>query len=428
MNKFLRFDWYALALYLMLVSIGLVNIYSAVYDADNTAIAVGFMQKQLVAFGIGLVLIFLIQFIDIKFFERYASILFLVSILSLFGVWAFGTEVSILSLFGVWAFGTEVSGARSWYAIGGFSLQPSEFAKVAVALALAKHLGGFNTRIDSAKDYIGAFIIIAIPAMLTIVQPDPGTAIVILSFFLVLHAEGLPANFLYVILGLFGLFILTLLIGANTTLWVMGLLSIFIYFYRRMRKAKKVLRSILLIGFMGAAFTLSVSYIFDNVFEQRHRDRFNILLGKEVDVRGVGYNINQSQIAIGSGGGLGKGYLQGTQTKGGFVPEQQTDYIFTTVGEEWGFLGTALVLGLFMMLMTQVVKTAYKQKSTFSRVFCLGFACMLLIHVGINLGMVVGLVPTIGIPLPLMSYGGSSLLAFSIFMGIYLRVYYQRIQ
>ena len=413
MNKFLRFDWYALALYLMLVSIGLVNIYSAVYDADNTAIAVGFMQKQLVAFGIGLVLIFLIQFIDIKFFERYASILFL---------------VSILSLFGVWAFGTEVSGARSWYAIGGFSLQPSEFAKVAVALALAKHLGGFNTRIDSAKDYIGAFIIIAIPAMLTIVQPDPGTAIVILSFFLVLHAEGLPANFLYVILGLFGLFILTLLIGANTTLWVMGLLSIFIYFYRRMRKAKKVLRSILLIGFMGAAFTLSVSYIFDNVFEQRHRDRFNILLGKEVDVRGVGYNINQSQIAIGSGGGLGKGYLQGTQTKGGFVPEQQTDYIFTTVGEEWGFLGTALVLGLFMMLMTQVVKTAYKQKSTFSRVFCLGFACMLLIHVGINLGMVVGLVPTIGIPLPLMSYGGSSLLAFSIFMGIYLRVYYQRIQ
>jgi rod shape determining protein RodA len=413
MNKFLRFDWYALTLYLMLVSIGLVNIYSAVYDADNTAIAVGFMQKQLVAFGIGLVLIFLIQFIDIKFFERYASILFL---------------VSILSLFGVWAFGTEVSGARSWYAIGGFSLQPSEFAKVAVALALAKHLGGFNTRIDSAKDYIGAFIIIAIPAMLTIVQPDPGTAIVLLSFFLVLHAEGLPANFLYVILGLFGLFILTLLIGANTTLWVMGLLSIFIYFYRRMRKAKKVLRSILLIGFMGAAFTLSVSYIFDNVFEQRHRDRFNILLGKEVDVRGVGYNINQSQIAIGSGRGLGKGYLQGTQTKGGFVPEQQTDYIFTTVGEEWGFLGTALVLGLFMMLMTQVVKTAYKQKSTFSRVFCLGFACMLLIHVGINLGMVVGLVPTIGIPLPLMSYGGSSLLAFSIFMGIYLRVYYQRIQ
>jgi rod shape determining protein RodA len=395
------------------VGVGLVNIYSAVYDADNTAIAAGFMQKQLIALGIGLVLISLFQFIDIKFFERYASILFL---------------LSILSLLGLWVFGTEVSGARSWYAIGGFSLQPSEFAKVAVALALAKHLGGFNTRIDSVKDYTGAFVIIAIPAMLTILQPDPGTAIVLLSFFLVLHAEGLPANFLYVILSLFGLFILTLLIGANTTLWTIGVLSLFAYTYRRWRKAKKVLRPILLIGVVGAAFTLSVSYIFDNVFEQRHRDRFNILLGKEVDLRGVGYNINQSQIAIGSGGKLGKGYLQGTQTKGGFVPEQQTDYIFTTVGEEWGFLGTAMVLGLFMMLMMQIVKTAYKQKTTFSRVFCLGFACILLIHVGINLGMVVGLVPTIGIPLPLMSYGGSSLLAFSIFMGIYLRIYYQRIQ
>lgn len=413
MNKFLRFDWYALTLYLMLVGIGLVNIYSAVYDANNTAIAAGFMQKQLISLGIGLVLIFLFQFIDIKFFERYASILFL---------------VSIVSLLGLWVFGTEVSGARSWYAIGGFSLQPSEFAKVAVALALAKHLGGFNTRIDSVKDYTGAFVIMAIPAILTILQPDPGTAIVLLSFFLVLHAEGLPANFLYVILGLFGLFILTLLIGANATLWTIGVLSLFAYTYRRLRKVKKVLRPILLIGVMGAAFTLSVSYIFDNVFEQRHRDRFNILLGKEVDVRGVGYNINQSQIAIGSGRGLGKGYLQGTQTKGGFVPEQQTDYIFTTVGEEWGFLGTSLVLGLFMMLMMQIVKTAYKQKTTFSRVFCLGFACILLIHLGINLGMVVGLVPTIGIPLPLMSYGGSSLLAFSVFMGIYLRVYYQRIQ
>ena len=413
MNKFLRFDWVALTLFLMLVGIGLVNIYSAVYDANNTAIAAGFMQKQLISLGIGFVLIFLFQFIDIKFFERYASILFL---------------VSIVSLLGLWAFGTEVSGARSWYTIGGFSLQPSEFAKVAVALALAKHLGGFNTRIDSVKDYTGAFVIMAIPAILTILQPDPGTAIVLLSFFLVLHAEGLPANFLYVILGLFGLFILTLLIGANATLWTIGVLSLFAYTYRRLRKLKKVLRPILLIGVMGAAFTLSVSYIFDNVFEQRHRDRFNILLGKEVDVRGVGYNINQSQIAIGSGRGLGKGYLQGTQTKGGFVPEQQTDYIFTTVGEEWGFLGTSLVLGLFMMLMMQIVKTAYKQKTTFSRVFCLGFACILLIHVGINLGMVVGLVPTIGIPLPLMSYGGSSLLAFSVFMGIYLRVYYQRIQ
>ena len=397
----------------MLVGIGLINIYSAVYDVDNRVIADGFMQKQIIAFGIGLIVIFLFQFIDIKFFERYASILYL---------------VSILSLLGLWLFGTDVSGARSWYTIGGFSLQPSEFAKVAVALAIAKHLGSYNTLIDRVKDYLGAFVIIAIPAILTILQPDPGTAIVLLGFFFVLHAEGLSTYFLNALVLLFGLFILTLLIGANFTLITIGVLSLFVFIYMRLRKLKKALWPLILISFLCAAFTLSVSYIFDNVFEQRHRDRFNILLGKEVDIRGVGYNINQSQIAIGSGGGLGKGYLQGTQTKGGFVPEQQTDYIFTTVGEEWGFLGTALVLGLFMMLMTQIIKTAYKQKNTFSRVFCLGFACVLLIHVGINLGMVVGLVPTIGIPLPLMSYGGSSLLAFSMFMGIYLRLYFQRIQ
>ncbi|MAW16075.1 MAG: rod shape-determining protein RodA [Flavobacteriaceae bacterium] len=413
MNKFLRFDWYALILYLMLVGIGLINIYSAVYDFDNRAIADGFMQKQIIAFGIGLIVIFLFQFIDIKFFERYASILYL---------------LSMLSLLGLWLFGTDVSGARSWYTIGGFSLQPSEFAKVAVALAIAKHLGSFNTLIDRVKDYLGAFVIIAIPAILTILQPDPGTAMVLLGFFFVLHAEGLSTYFLNALVLLFGLFILTLLIGANFTLITIGVLSLFVFIYMRLRKLKKALWPLILISFLCAAFTLSVSYIFDNVFEQRHRDRFNILLGKEVDIRGVGYNINQSQIAIGSGGGLGKGFLQGTQTKGGFVPEQQTDYIFTTVGEEWGFLGTALVLGLFMMLMTQIIKTAYKQKNTFSRVFCLGFACVLLIHVGINLGMVVGLVPTIGIPLPLMSYGGSSLLAFSMFMGIYLRLYFQRIQ
>ncbi len=174
------------------------------------------------------------------------------------------------------------------------------------------------------------------------------------------------------------------------------------------------------------AFTYSVSYIFEEVFEQRHRDRFNIILGKEVDTRGIGYNINQSQIAIGSGKFSGKGYLEGTQTKGGFVPEQQTDYIFTTVGEEWGFLGSVAILGIFILLLLRIIRVAYKQKTTFARVFCLGFACTLFIHVAVNLGMVVGLIPTIGIPLPLMSYGGSSLLAFGLFLGIYIRIEYQR--
>lgn len=411
MNKFARFDWFSLFLYSTLVVIGLVNIYSAVYSADDTSVAASYMQKQLISFGLGVALIFIIQFFDTKFFERYASIFYM---------------LSIVGLLGLWVLGTEVSGARSWYSIGGFSLQPSEFAKVTVALALAKHLGDFNTQITRTKDYLGAFLIMVIPALLTLVQPDPGTALVFLGFFLVLHAEGLPSFFLISLVCLFVLFILTLLLGVNwVTVTILTLAVLYVSLLSK-RKRKKAIVPTLLAAIVFCGFTYSVSYIFEHVFEQRHRDRFNILLGKEVDTQGIGYNINQSQIAIGSGRFSGKGYLEGTQTKGGFVPEQQTDYIFTTVGEEWGFVGSFVVLSLFTLLILRIVRVANKQKTTFARVYCLGFACALFIHVSINLGMVSGLVPTIGIPLPLMSYGGSSLLAFSIFLGIYLRIAYQR--
>lgn len=411
MNKLALFDWFSLMLYACLVIIGLVNIYSAMYNADDNAIAISFIQKQFIAFGIGVLLIFIIQFIDTKFFERYASILYL---------------LSIIGLLGLWLLGTEVSGARSWYAIGSFSLQPSEFAKVGVALAIAKHLGGFNTNIERVRDYLGAFIIMGVPSFLTLLQPDPGTALILLSFFFVLHAEGLPSFFMTILVTLFVLFMLTLLIGVK---WVTPIIIIALILFVSLsskRRRKKILFPVFVVGILINGFIYSVAYIFENVFEQRHRDRFNILLGKEVDTQGIGYNINQSQIAIGSGRFSGKGYLEGTQTKGGFVPEQQTDYIFTTIGEEWGFVGTIIVLALFTTLLVRVVRTAYKQKTVFARVFCLGFASTLFVHVAINLGMVVGLVPTIGIPLPLVSYGGSSLLAFSIFLGIYLRIAYQR--
>lgn len=413
MNNLLRFDWISLLIYVALVTIGLANIYSALYDADNTHIAYDFMQKQLIAFGLGLSLILIIQFIDTKFLERYASIIYL---------------VSLVSLIGLWVFGTEVSGARSWYTIGSFSLQPSEFAKVFVALAVAKHLGGFNTQITRSRDYLAAFVIIGIPSILTLAQPDPGTALILLSLFLVLHAEGLPEFFLLSLIALFVIFILTLLIGVQWVLVSIGLLLILYLYLVSKRKRKKTAFYAVLTALLFSGFTYSISYIFENIFEERHRNRFNVLLGKEVDNQGIGYNINQSQIAIGSGRFSGKGYLEGTQTKGGFVPEQQTDYIFTTIGEEWGFVGSIFVLGLFTLLMLRVVRVAYKQKTTFTRVFCLGFACTLFVHVAINLGMVVGLVPTIGIPLPFLSYGGSSLLAFSIFLGIYLRLENQRTQ
>lgn len=412
MNKLAHFDWLSLLLYVLLVSIGLVNIYSAVYTAEDNSIALSLMQKQLISIGLGLALIFIIQFFDTKFFERYASIFYL---------------LSLVSLLGLWLFGTEISGARSWYSIGSFSLQPSEFAKVAVALALAKHLGDFNTQIEKTKDYIGSFVLMGIPAILILIQPDPGTALVLLGFFLVLHAEGLPAFFLTVLISLFVVFILTLLVGVNWVLLTMILLGILYITLQSKKRRKKGITPTLIAIILFGGFAYSSSYIFENVFEQRHRDRFNILLGKEVDTQGIGYNINQSQIAIGSGRFFGKGFLEGTQTKGGFVPEQQTDYIFTTVGEEWGFVGSILVVAVFISLILRIVRMAYKQKTTFARVFCLGFACMLFVHVAVNLGMVVGLVPTIGIPLPLMSYGGSSVLACSIFLGIYLRITYQRI-
>lgn len=412
MNKLAHFDWLSLLLYVLLVSIGLVNIYSAVYTAEDNSIALSLMQKQLISIGLGLALIFIIQFFDTKFFERYASIFYL---------------LSLVSLLGLWLFGTEISGARSWYSIGSFSLQPSEFAKVAVALALAKHLGDFNTQIEKTKDYIGSFVLMGIPAILILIQPDPGTALVLLGFFLVLHAEGLPAFFLTLLISLFVVFILTLLVGVNWVLLTMILLGILYITLQSKKRRKKGITPTLIAIILFGGFAYSSSYIFENVFEQRHRDRFNILLGKEVDTQGIGYNINQSQIAIGSGRFFGKGFLEGTQTKGGFVPEQQTDYIFTTVGEEWGFVGSILVVAVFITLILRIVRMAYKQKTTFARVFCLCFACMLFVHVAVNLGMVVGLVPTIGIPLPLMSYGGSSVLACSIFLGIYLRITYQRI-
>lgn len=413
MNKLAHFDWVCLLLYVVLVGIGLINIYSTLYNADDNSMALSFMQKQFISFGLGITLIFIIQFIDVKFFERYASLIFL---------------FSILSLLGLWLFGTEISGAQSWYSIGSFSLQPSEFAKVSVALALAKHLGDFNTQITRTRDYIGAFLLLGIPAILTLLQPDPGTALVLFGFFFVLHAEGLPSFFFLGILSFLVLFTLTLLVEVYwvlITVVILGVLYIALQSPKRKRK-KAIFPALFTIIFFGG-FTYSSSYIFEQVFEQRHRDRFNILLGKEVDTQGIGYNINQSQIAIGSGRFTGKGFLKGTQTKGGFVPEQQTDYIFTTVGEEWGFIGSFVVLVLFVTLLIRIIRVAYKQKTTFARVFCLGFACTLFIHVAINLGMVVGLVPTVGIPLPLMSYGGSSLLAFSIFLGIYLRIAHQRI-
>lgn len=408
-SKYLiKFDWVTLFLYMGLVGVGLVNIYSTSHNAEVNMLSLQHaFGKQLFFAGISLVIIFFVQFAPVKIFERYSSIAYL---------------AIVALLLGLFVFGTEVSGARSWYSLGGFSFQPAEFAKVVAALAITKHISDINTDLKKRTHRRTALILILLPALLILPQPDPGSALVFLSFFLVLHAEGMPSVYLWSFFGLALLFVLTLLLGVKViTYGLLGLAAIFIPVFLTKRRRKKILPTIAVLV-LSVAFAQSVGYIFENVFEQRHRDRFNIVLGKEVDTQGIGYNINQSQIAIGSGRFSGKGFLEGTQTKGDFVPEQQTDYIFTTIGEEWGFIGSFLVILLFASLMHRVLNHSKRQKNDFSRIYCYAVVVLILTHFGVNLGMVLGLIPTIGIPLPFLSYGGSHLLAFSLLLGVYFRL------
>ena len=408
-NKYLlKFDWYTFMVYFALVTIGLINIYSIGHTQEESMLSLNHtFGKQLFFSLLSIGLIFFIQFPKVKVYERYSSIFYLI-ILAL--------------LIGLFVFGKEVSGAKSWYSIAGFSFQPAEFAKVITALALSKHLSEINTDLTTLSDQLTSFILILLPALIILPQPDPGSTVVFLSFLLVLHTEKLPSQYLLSFVGLVVLFITTLLIGYTlATSIILGLGLVYVTGLSRKKRRKRLLSTILTVV-LACAFIQSVNFVFENVFEQRHRDRFNIVLGREVDTQGIGYNINQSQIAIGSGGVLGKGFLEGTQTKGNFVPEQQTDYIFTTVGEEWGFVGSFLVVVLFVILMLRILLTSARQKNNFSRIYCYSVVCLLFAHFSINLGMVLGLLPTIGIPLPFLSYGGSNLLAFSLLLGIYLKL------
>ncbi|WGK65357.1 rod shape-determining protein RodA [Croceiramulus getboli] len=412
MNRFSRqvgnFDWLLIVLYFMLVAMGWINIYSASMDVEANADFFSWSNlyaKQLIYFLLSLVLIVIILFLDSKFFERFSSIIYV---------------VSLLSLLGLFVFGKNINGATSWYAFGGVSLQPSEFAKAATALALAKYLSDLQTNIKSFKDQLRAFLIIALPALIIIPQPDPGSALVYAAFFFPLYREGLAGVYLFVGVGAAVLFVLTLIFGPLAIAAGVALLSLLLFVKNRKRRPSKLAH--LAIPMVCALFAFSVNFVFENVFEQRHRDRFNIVLGKEVDTKSIGYNTYQSEIAIGNGGWTGKGFLNGTQTKGNFVPEQPTDYIFSTVGEEWGFLGSALVIVLFVILLLRIIQLAEKQKKTFNRVYGYSVAGILFIHFLINVGMVTGIFPTIGIPLPFFSYGGSSLWGFTVLLFIFIKL------
>ncbi|MCH1518473.1 MAG: rod shape-determining protein RodA [Flavobacteriaceae bacterium] len=409
MNRSLRLDWITIVIYLALVCFGITNIYSSTFDENqpelfNLSRSIG---KQLVFFGVSIASAIFILAAPSKVFERFSSIIYL---------------ATILLLIGLYPFGNTISGARSWYAFGGVSLQPAEFAKVAVALAIAKLISEIQIDLRKFNSLLQVVLVIALPMGLILLQPDAGSALVFGSFIFVLFREGLKPVYLLLIAAMLFFFILTLVAPLPFVYVSILTVVISLYFFSKKVNKKSVIYPYLIAIFISIGYVYSVDYIFNDIFEQRHRDRINIVLGKEVDTQGIGYNLNQSKIAIGSGGWEGKGFLQGTQTKGGFVPEQHTDYIFSTIGEEWGFKGTAAVVLLFSFLILRILSRAEAQKNNFSRIYAYSVASILFVHFLINIGMSIGLVPTIGIPLPLISYGGSSLLAFTVLIAIYLNL------
>lgn len=406
-KTYIRFDWLIIFIYIALVAMGWINIYSA----SLSETAKGYFDlsqiygKQMMWIGLSIILIIFVLAIESKFYERFASVIYI---------------ASLASLLGLFIFGRTIAGTTAWYDFGGFSIQPSEFAKAATALALGKYVSDIQTNMKDFKNQVGAFIILALPVVLIMMQPDPGSVLVYAAFVFPLYREGLHG--VYLLLGLFGavIFVSTLAFGS---IWVaVGVILIagIIYFKNR-RKRPNIIKYIL-IAASCIALTFSVSYIFNNVFKQHHRDRFNIVLGKEVDARGIGYNTHQSEIAISNGGWLGKGWTEGTQTKGNFVPEQHTDYIFSTVGEEWGFLGSMVVVLLFVGLIIRIIFKSEKQKSQFGRVYGYSVAAILFLHFFVNIGMVTGIFPTVGIPLPFFSYGGSALWGFTILLFIFVKL------
>src|SRR5690554_5210474 len=402
-----KFDWTTILVFFFLVGIGWFNIYSASLS-DETTTFFDFGQihtRQLVFILLSFVLVVFVLSIDAKFYERFSSVIYL---------------IALLALAGLPFFGSTIAGQTAWYNFGSFSIQPAEFAKIATALAMAKYLSDIQTNITVFSHQLRAFLILGIPIFLILLQPDPGSAMVYLAFIFPLYREGL--HYIYLLLGFIAtlLFVVTLAFGTLSV--ILGILAIALFLYFKNRKRRPNLFKYVFITLISVGFSLSVNFVFENVFQQHHRDRFNIVLGKEVDLKGIGYNTNQSEIAIGSGGWFGKGWTQGTQTKGNFVPEQHTDYIFSTVGEEWGFAGSFLVVALFVFFILRIMFLAEKQNTTFSRVYGYSVASILFVHFFVNISMVIGLFPTVGIPLPLLSYGGSGLWAFTILVFIFIKL------
>lgn len=414
-----KFDWLTIILFLLLVGFGWLNILSASASGEVSS----YMDmsqpygKQLVFILFTIVLIILILSIEAKFYERFASIIYL---------------VSMLSLIGLFIFGKTVNGATSWYAIGGFTLQPSEFAKFATALAVAKYISDLQTNIKSIKDQLKTALIIFVPAFLILLQNDAGSTIVYAAFFFVFYREGIPQLYLVLVLSIVLLSVSALKFSVVPTAITVTVLLFVHHFF--LKKKKGSILQPLFISLICLGFSFGVHFFYSNILQPHQQDRISLWLRLEKDPvkleqmkRTILYNLNESEKAISSGGVTGKGFLEGTRTIGKFVPEQHTDYIFSTVGEEWGFLGSSFVVVLFVLLLLRILHLSELQKSQFSRVYGYGVASILFLHFLINIGMVMGLIPTIGIPLPFFSYGGSGLWGFTLLLFVFIKLDANRI-
>ncbi|MBR6227297.1 MAG: rod shape-determining protein RodA [Bacteroidales bacterium] len=405
-----KIDWLTVFLYLALVIIGWFSIFSAKYDEMHPSIfdLSQVYGKQLIWIGASLLIGFIILLIDAKFFNA-------------FSMWIY---VAVLfSLFAVLVYGKATKGATSWIDLGaGIKFQPSEFAKMATALALAGYLDRLDVDLQKRKDQIVSAILVLIPMALVLLQNDTGSAIVFVSFIFVLYREGFPGTGWVMVAGVVAilLFVFTLLWSQKVMYIILGVLLVLTLTYYLITKKKGIMKMLAVFAVMFV-FVFSVDYAFNKVLQEHQRNRILVLLGQLDDPKGVGYNVHQSKIAIGSGGFAGKGFLQGTQTKYDFVPEQHTDFIFCTVGEEGGFLGTAVVVLLYVSLLIRIILLSERQRSTFSRVYGYCIAGIFFVHFTINIGMAIGLLPVIGIPLPFLSYGGSSMLAFTMMLAIFVK-------
>ncbi|MEN6454074.1 MAG: rod shape-determining protein RodA [Prolixibacteraceae bacterium] len=466
-NIWANLDWLTIFIYILLVFLGWANIYAAVYNEEHSSILDMSQRygKQLMWIIAAFILAATLVIIDSRVYVSFAYVFY---------------ALVMILLIGVLLFGQEVKGSRSWFQIGGFAVQPAEFAKFSTALALAKFTSSYNFKLTQFKSIAVIGVILLLPVMLIFLQNDTGSAIVFMVFSMVLYREGLPGIFLFFGVLVAVVFILTLVLTSAETIIILAIAALLSHYVIRQQlfeilKAISICLltfgviwlidysfslesnlnrllfyasvpaaiifaaytyrrglnySLIIIGFYIALviMTFSVDYVFNEVMEPHHKSRIEELLGIKSDPLGVGYNVNQSKIAIGSGGFAGKGFLNGTQTKFDFVPEQSTDFIFCTVGEEWGFLGSCIIILLFVALLIRLLFLAERQRSVFTRVYGYSVASILFFHFAVNISMTVGLGPVIGIPLPFFSYGGSSLWSFTILLFIFLRLDSSRIE